>query len=100
MDIKTVHDLRRALRAGPYAWPGGYPLYFVADDAQALSFRTVRENLRRVLESVAYRENDGWRVVAIEVNYEDNELVCAHTGEPIESAYGDEPQTQENVSNV
>ena len=89
MDISTAKDLKQALRSGPYAWPGGYPLYFITSDGAALSFKAVRENLRSVLWSIKNGVNDGWRVQAMDINYEDNELYCDHTGEKIESAYGE-----------
>ena len=88
MNINTVKDLKQALRNGPYAWPGGYPLYFITSDGAALSFKAVRENFRCVIWSIKNKVNDGWRVQAMNVNYEDNELYCDHTGEKIESAYG------------
>jgi hypothetical protein len=88
MNINTVKDLKQALRK-PYAWPGGYPLYFITSDGAALSFKAVRENLRSVLWSIKNGVNDGWRVQAMDINYEDNELYCDHTGEKIESAYGE-----------
>ena len=83
----TTKQLKAQLRAGPFAWPGGYPLYFVADDGEALSFDAVRDNFRSVLSSMRSRTNDGWRVVGCEINYEDAGLYCAHTGKRIESAY-------------
>lgn len=93
MQIKTISDFRRAIRNGPYAWPGGYPLYFVMSDGAALSFAAAKDksNRREILHAIAhpeYRASD-WRPVAFEINYEDTELYCAHTGEKIESAYGD-----------
>lgn len=90
MVIKTISDFRAAMRNGAYAWPGGYPLYFVMDDGEALSFKAAKENVRLILESIAYDCRDGWRAVALDINWEDQDLVCAHTGERIESAYGDE----------
>jgi len=54
-----------------------------------LSFQTVRENLRSVLDSIRHKSNDGWRVIACEVNWEDEDLYDDHTGEQIESAYGE-----------
>ena len=86
----TTKDLKSALRAGPYAWPGGYPLFFVTSDGAALSFAAVREQYRSVLHSIRHASNDGWRVVAVEVNYEDPALYCDHTGERIESAYAED----------
>lgn len=90
MQINTVHDFRRAMRNGAYAWPGGYPLYFVTSDGAALSFKAARANRRYILESVAHHTNDGWRVIGVDVNWEDAELYCDDTGERIESAYGAE----------
>jgi len=88
--INTVADLKATLRAGAYAWPGGYPLYFVADDGAALSFDSVKENLPQVISSIRHGVRDGWRVVACEINWEDNDLTCEHSGKPIEAAYGEE----------
>lgn len=89
MIIDTISDFRRAMRNGPYAWPGGYPLYFITSDGAALSFEAVRENVRLVLESIAHRSDDGWRVVALDINYEDGLLYCDHTNKRIESAYAE-----------
>jgi len=36
MKINTVKDFGEALRNGPYAWPGGYPLFFITADGGAL----------------------------------------------------------------
>lgn len=88
MEIKSICDLRKTMREGQYAWPGGYPRYFVSSDGEALSFAAVRANLRIVFDSIACHINDGWRVVAVEINWEDEDLTCAHSGQKIESAYG------------
>src|SRR6187399_1426285 len=95
MDINTISDFRKAMRHGPYAWPGGYPVYFIMEDGDCLSFKAARENRRTLLDAIAeWRDNprvrSGWRPVALEINYEDD-LTCCHTGEQIESAYGVEP---------
>lgn len=88
--ISTGAQLRATLRAGASTWPGGYPLYFVTSDGGALAFDTVRDNLSSVLDAIRTKSSDGWRVVACEVNYEDAELYDDHTGEKIESAYGED----------
>ena len=85
----TTTDLKQALRAGKYTWPGCYPLYFITSDGAALSFEAVRGNLRSVLWSIKNQVNDGWRVVQADVNWEDGELYCDHTSERIESAYSE-----------
>lgn len=87
--INNSKDLRTALRNGPYAWPGGYPCYFITHDGEALSFKAVRDEYRLVLRSVREKSNDGWRVIAVDVNYEDQDLYCAHTNEHIQAAYGE-----------
>ena len=86
----TTKDLKNALRSGPYAWPGGYPLYFIASDGEALSFAAVRENLRAVLDSMRNGIDDGWAVIGCEVNWEDPALFCAHSSARIESAYAED----------
>ena len=88
MLINSISDFRRAMRIGPYAWPGGYPLYFVMSDGGPISFESARKERRRIMEALAEHDNSGWRPVAFEINYEDTELFCAHSGEMIESAYG------------
>ena len=91
MQINTVHDFRRAMRQGPYAWPGGYPTFFVCLDGGAISFETAREHRREILESIAGKYFDrAWRVIAFDINWEDSEMRCEHSQELIPSAYTDE----------
>lgn len=85
----TTHGVKAALRQGPFAWPGGYPCFFITSDGATLSFEAVRENFRSVIYSIRHRSNDGWRVVAVDVNWEDPDLYCDHTGKRIESAYAE-----------
>lgn len=85
--IHNTTQLKATLRADEYAWPGGYPLYLITSDGAALHFSCVRENFRSVLDSVKNKIDDGWRVVACDINYAD-ELWCAHCDNEIESAYG------------
>jgi hypothetical protein len=88
MKIETISDFRKAVRHGPYAWPGGYPCYFITSDGAALSFDAAVSERRNILSSIASKASDGWRVVALEVNWEDSYLYCDHTGKVIECAYG------------
>jgi hypothetical protein len=88
-NIATVADLKATLRAGSHAWPGGYPLYFVTSDGGVLSFETVRNEFENVRWSIKNKCGDGWLVVGCDVNWEDSELTDDHTGDKIESAYGD-----------
>lgn len=85
--IENTAELRATLRAGSHAWPGGYPLYFITSDGGALSFETVRANLLQVVSAIRHDNDDGWKVVSMAINWEDNELTDEHTGKPIEPAY-------------
>ena len=86
MTIHNVTDFDKALSNGPYAWPGGYPLYFVMADGEAMSFKAAEENADRIREGFTDKD-PSWTPVAFEVNWENGELYCAHSNERIESAY-------------
>lgn len=87
--INSISDFRAAVRHGPYAWPGGYPVFFLCDDGAALCCKCVKTERRNILESIARQARDGWRVVATDINWEDVDLTCDHCSQPIESAYGE-----------
>ena len=68
----------------PYTWPGGYPRFAVADDGQAICPKCCRDER----ESIATTSGkDGWCVVALDINWEDPELLCSACCQPIEAAY-------------
>jgi len=93
MNINSISDFRRAVRNGPYAWPGGYPCYWVMADGEAVAFHVAKSERRNMLEALkdrAIRPQDGWLPVALEINWEDGELYCAHTNERIPSAYAED----------
>lgn len=73
----------------PYAWPGGYPRYFVTSDGAALSFKAADQESGAITDSIERRLDDGWQVIGCDINWEDAELFCDHTGEIIESAYAE-----------
>ena len=83
----TLRAVKQAIRE-PYAWPGGYPLYVIMSDGESLSVTTAREHWRSIVHSTINRYGDGWAAYGAEINWE-SELYCAHSGEKIESAYGE-----------
>ena len=89
MHINSISDFRKAVRNVPYAWPGGYPLFFICDDGGVLCCACVNSERRNILESIAGKHSDGWRVVGMDINYEDADLTCDHCNERIESAYAE-----------
>jgi hypothetical protein len=86
----TTTELKNCIRDGKYAWPGGYPKYFITSDGEALSFDAVKDNFHDVVFNMKYLPSfHGWNVVACAINWEDDNLTCSHTDEKIESAYGE-----------
>jgi len=73
--------------AEPYAWPGGYPRFFITSDGAALSHAAAKQNKSLIRRAIRTNSNCGWRVVGCDINWEDSELYCDHSGERIESAY-------------
>lgn len=61
-----------------YAWPGGYPIFYVTDQGTILCPEHA---------NVEHEYNDEL-IVAADINYEDDSLYCEH-GERIESAYAE-----------
>lgn len=93
MIIKTVFDFNKALNHGPYAWPGGYPCFFITSDGGALSFDAAQIEAGLIRDAII--SNDTWsglRVCGMQVNWEDADLICDHTGQIIQSAYGEATQ--------
>lgn len=91
MHIENIKHFNEVLDNGPYAWPGGYPIYFICADGAALSFEAALENADLIRDAIAEKDNtSGWRVVACDINWEDEDLICAHTGKQIAPAYGEE----------
>jgi hypothetical protein len=82
----TIQQLRQDLE-NPYAWPGGYPRFFITHDGEALSFKSAKENQPLIETAIAELSNDGWRVIACEINWEDSDLYCCDSGDLIEAAY-------------
>lgn len=84
--IETVADFKATLRAGPYAWPGGYAVYFITADGAALSFAAARAEFASIARAI--RDDDtrsGWRIVGATTTANDDEPpTCGHTGETIE----------------
>jgi hypothetical protein len=84
----TVEKLNEVLENGPYAWPGGYPIFFICADGEPLSFQSVEANREAVVDAIT---NPGtmpsWEVSAYEINWEDENLYCSHSHNLIECAY-------------
>jgi len=74
----------------PYAWPGGYPRFFITSDCASLSFAAAIANKNQIIDAINEQSNCGWRIIACDINWEDAALFCDHTGKRIESAYAED----------
>lgn len=88
--IETGAQLRATLRAGPYTWPGGYPVFFYFYDGEGCCFACARREIRSITRAIRDKSRDDWRIVGCEINYEDSSLYCAHCNARIESAYAED----------
>lgn len=62
--IDNPQQFKATIRAGAYAWPGGYQLAFLCDDGATLCFDCARKEVRQIIPAIAGRDKSGWRVVA------------------------------------
>lgn len=89
--INTVQEFGAVLKQGPYAWPGGYPIYFMTEDGAYISFANAWKERAGIARAIIDKDkSSGWRVVGYDVNWEDPELFDDHTGSRIESAYAED----------
>ena len=94
MNISNKYQFLSILAEGPWAWPGGYPLFFITSDGEALSFRSAERGQEAICEAIAEGDKaSSWFVIGVEINYEHPELYCCHSGERIESAYAETKDT-------
>jgi hypothetical protein len=93
LKIDTVADFKATLRAGPYAWPGGYQMAFFTFDAEKLCFDCARKEARQIIHAIQHELMDQWTVIGSEVIYEGRDP-CSHCNKPIVGAYEpDQPET-------
>jgi hypothetical protein len=73
-----------SLARTPWAWPGGYPRYGILDDSEALCHECAKEQQEAIATTTG---TDGWCLKAIDINWEDTQLYCAHCSARIPAAY-------------
>lgn len=71
-----------------YAWPGGYPVFYLCDDGGVVCPDCARQAEREELTTDPVA-NPGWSLIAAGVNWECSALYCDHCGRRIESAYAE-----------
>jgi hypothetical protein len=83
--MKVTDDMRLENGKLPaYAFPGGYPIFYLAADNGVLcpdcanAYTPDRDNERQL------------KPVECDINYEDDSLYCEHCNKRIESAYAED----------
>jgi len=78
-----------SLREGRFTSIGSYPKFFHAADGSVLSHEAVRSELGQVLRATRDDSDRQWCIRGEDINWEDPSMYCEHTGDRIESAYGE-----------
>jgi hypothetical protein len=91
--IAILGQIKNAAR-NKYSWPGGYPLFLLMGDGEAVcpgcAKREFRSICRHTIQPAYGRD---WQCVAVDVNWEDGDMRCAHCYATIESAYGEREES-------
>jgi hypothetical protein len=76
-----------------FAWPGGYPIFYVFRDGGCLCPACLNRNITDVDDAnrgePRFNSHGGWAVDAFDVNYEDGGHGCDHCGRPRPAAYSE-----------
>lgn len=83
---ELLKEMREKGEYDYYGWPGGYPLFYIAEDGGILCPKCCNEN-KELLNDESDRQ---WFVIAYDGNWGYGELYCDHCYEKIESAYGEQ----------
>ena len=82
-----------------WAWPGGYPIYYVFADGGCCCPDCANENIEEIDADIkgkrCWNSHGGWAIDAFDINYEDADLYCDHCSKRIESAYAEPEPTAE-----
>lgn len=73
-----------------YAWPGGYPIFYLTEDNSVLCPDCANGRHGSEAADPDGQTDPPWSIVAHECNWEDPELYCDHCHERIESAYAED----------
>lgn len=94
--MKSNHSYTRAefehdLKAPTVAY-GGYTIHFITPDGEPMSYEAAKSNKKLICDALEEREagihsRSQWLVLGKEINWEDNEMRCCHSGELIAANY-------------
>lgn len=84
--MTTTKERLQELNVSPYAWPGGYAKIAVMDDGECLCRQCTIENRDIIEQSTG---GDGWALMRLDINWEDDSLYCSHCNTQLTSEYGE-----------
>jgi hypothetical protein len=85
--IKASIDRDSNGKLPSYAWPGGYPIFYLTQDDAVLCPQCANgENGSDTL----VQDDPQWNVTAHDINWEDPDMTCEHCNRRIESAYAED----------
>jgi hypothetical protein len=90
MKIKELKAYYRKGSATAYAWPGGYPVFYLCSDGGCLCPNCATKKRAQIFRSTYERSHDGWAIAGVDVNWEDPEMFCDNCNARIESAYAED----------
>lgn len=73
-----------------FAFPGGYPLFYLAKDNGVLCPDCANGDNGSECCNPDCQDDPQWWLIGCDINYENDSLYCDHCGKLIESAYGDD----------
>jgi hypothetical protein len=76
-----------------YAWPGGYPIFYIVKDGGCLCADCSNGNMDKTLDP----DDQDWYIMACDINWEDPTLYCDNCAKFIESAYAEIPNLDEFI---
>lgn len=100
MPKQAFKRVRRALKLEvnreplpAFAWPGGYPLFYVFTDGGVICPDCVNANIQEIDGAIKgerrFNSRGGWAIDRYDANYEEPDLCCDHCGKLIPAAYVD-----------
>lgn len=67
-----------------YAWPGGYPYQYIADDGESICGECMNTQTEIHFGGV----NDGWKILDADTCEDDELVICAHCNTTIYNPEG------------
>lgn len=80
-----VREFLDALRDGSHTH--GYPKFFLCEDGGTLHPDCAYDEVWSIARAIRDKDNPSWRVIAVDINWEDPQMLCDHCDTFIESAY-------------